>query len=329
LGAVAALGIATLVGSGSAIAATGSTSSTAFMTSTLTQAVKANPSALYDVIVKGKRGQSTGTVASATTNAIQKNPAGTVKVQYAVINGVAAKMSGAAILALSKNTSIAAIIQDSKVGETALSNAQIWPNVSQVSSYYGAPLAAPAIAVIDSGVDATRAADFGARVVIQPNMVSSNTNNTRPGDGFGHGTFVAGIAAGQAAGYAGAAPGANIVSLDVLDDSGAGVESDVISACDWIFKNKDKYNIRVANLSLLAGTNASFMYDPLAVALGRRGRHRCRQLRVERPAEWRALRSRERSIRDHGRCSRPERHAGDVRRLQRSVVGVRVHARRF
>src|ERR671930_1141790 len=43
-------------------AATGSTTTTAFMTTTLTSAVKAKPAALYNVIIKGKRGQSTTTV---------------------------------------------------------------------------------------------------------------------------------------------------------------------------------------------------------------------------------------------------------------------------
>ena len=243
------------------------TTYTAFMTSSLTSAIKAKPGALYSVIVKGKRGQTPSAVATAATGAIQKNPSGSIKAQYSVINGVAATMSGAAIQALSKNTGIASIIQDAKVGETAISNVQLWPDVSQVSSYYSAPPTAPAIAVVDSGVDTTRAADFGARVVAQQNFVAGSAINAKTGDGFGHGTFVAGIAAGQANGYSGAAPGANIVSLDVLDDSGAGLESDVISACDWIYKNQGKYNIRVANLSLLAGTNASFMYDPLDQAV--------------------------------------------------------------
>jgi serine protease AprX len=248
-------------------ASAGGTSYTAFMTTTLANAIKSKPGALYSVIIKGKLNQSTSSIATAASSAIQKNPSGFVKAQYSVINGLSATMSGAAIQALSKNTSIAAIIQDAKVGGKALSNVQLWPDVSQVSAFYPAPPTAPAIAVVDSGVDATRAADFGARVVVQPNFVSTNADNTRPGDGYGHGTFVAGIAAGQAAGYSGAAPGANIVSLDVLDDSGAGLESDVISACDWIYKNKSKYNIRVANLSLLAGTNASFMYDALDQAV--------------------------------------------------------------
>jgi serine protease AprX len=260
-----------LVGTTAATTATAASAAapsyTAFMTTSLTRAVKAKPGSLYNVIIKGARGVTASSVASAATSAIQKNPSGTTKTQYSVINGVSASMSGAAISALSKNTAIRSITEDSKVGGTAVSNTQLWPIVTQASSFYASPLAAPAIAVVDSGVDSTRAADFGARVVAQANFVSGNNANARGADGFGHGTFVAGIAAGQAAGYSGAAPGANIVALDVLDDTGAGTESDVISACDWIYKNAAKYNIRVANFSLLAGTNASFMYDPLDQAI--------------------------------------------------------------
>lgn len=247
-------------------ASAGGTSYTAFMTTSLASAVKAKPGSLYNVIIRGARGVTASSVASAATSAIQKNPSGTTKTQYTVINGVSASISGAAISALAKNTAIRSITVDSKVGGTSVSNTQLWPDVTQASSFYASPLNAPAIAIVDSGVDAGRAADFGARVIAQTNFVSGN-GNAKGTDGFGHGTFVASIAAGQAAGYSGAAPGANIVSLDVLDDTGVGTESDVISACEWIYKNAAKYNIRVANFSLLAGTNASFMYDPLDQAI--------------------------------------------------------------
>ena len=54
-----------------------------------------------------------------------------------------------------------------------------------------------------------------------------------------------------------------IVSLDVLDDTGAGTVSDVLAACDWILQNKEQYNIRVANFSLNAGSGAGVANDPL------------------------------------------------------------------
>jgi serine protease AprX len=74
---------------------------------------------------------------------------------------------------------------------------------------------------------------------------------------------VAGIAAGSAAGYTGAAPNASIVSLDVMDDHGMALTSDVIAAADWIYQNKGAYNIRVANFSLHTSAPASVFFDPL------------------------------------------------------------------
>ena len=84
-----------------------------------------------------------------------------------------------------------------------------------------------------------------------------------PGDGRGHGTFVAGIAAGSGANYAGAAPAAKLVSLDVMDDAGMARTSDVIAAAQWIYEHKDQYNIRVANFSLHATVPSNFTNDPL------------------------------------------------------------------
>ena len=107
--------------------------------------------------------------------------------------------------------------------------------------------AVPAIAVVDSGIDASRL-DFTGRVRAQVNLASLTPNS--PGDGRGHGTFVAGVAAGAISGLAGAAPSAPIVSLDVANDAGQARVSDVIAAADWILANKTAHNIRVANFSL-------------------------------------------------------------------------------
>jgi serine protease AprX len=125
-------------------------------------------------------------------------------------------------------------------------------------------MAVPAIAIVDSGIDADRS-DFGGRVVHQETLTTLTPNS--PGDGRGHGTFVASVAAGEAAGYSGVAPGANIVSIDVLDDAGRATTSDVIAAADWIYRNKSTYGIRVANFSLHGTTPTSFRFDPLNKAV--------------------------------------------------------------
>ncbi len=82
-------------------------------------------------------------------------------------------------------------------------------------------------------------------------------------DTNGHGTFMAGLIAGndgQPGGYRGVAPDARIVSLKVgVADGGVDV-SQVIAAIDWVVqhRNDNGMNIRVINLSY--GTNSTQTY---------------------------------------------------------------------
>jgi serine protease AprX len=142
---------------------------------------------------------------------------------------------------------------------------QQWPYVSGVAALPEQP-APPTIAIVDSGIDAGRA-DFGGRVIEQVTRTSRAEN--QPGDGNGHGTAVASIAAGQAEGYTGAAPNAKLVGIDVLDDDGVADVSDVITAADWIYENKERLNIKVANFSLHGTRLASLVSDPLDKAVER------------------------------------------------------------
>jgi serine protease AprX len=86
------------------------------------------------------------------------------------------------------------------------------------------------------------------------------------GDGEGHGTMVAGIAAGSGA-YAGGAPNAPIVSIRTANADGQSRTSDVVAASDWILTHAKQYNIRVANFSLAGATDTSVRIDPLDKAV--------------------------------------------------------------
>jgi serine protease AprX len=123
---------------------------------------------------------------------------------------------------------------------------------------------APTIAFVDSGIEAGRT-DFGDRILASVDLTSLPDNS--PGDGYGHGTLVAGLAAGSAPRYTGAAPTAGIVSLDVMDDQGMARTSDVIAAAQWILDHKDQYDIGLANFSLHSATASSFRWDPLDKAV--------------------------------------------------------------
>jgi serine protease AprX len=246
-------------------------SSYAYTTPGLLAAAKAKPGATFNVIIQGDLDKSTGAIASVVKDELvrERGAAKGVKRQFSSVNGVAANLTGTQIVRLAKKNGVAAITTDAPVTLAGgLSNKQRWPFVSGVQKFWsgGSSAATPTIAVVDSGIDASRP-DFGGRVVASVNMTSLAGNSA--GDGRGHGTFVAGIAAGSGDGYAGAAPGSKLVSIDVMDDQGMAMTRDVIAAADWLLANKDKYGIRVANFSLHSSKPNSFMYDPLDKAVER------------------------------------------------------------
>ena len=141
----------------------------------------------------------------------------------------------------------------------------MWPGDASLwgSNWHAAP-DAPTIAVVDSGLDASKK-DFNGRAYPQVNL--SSTTPSAQGDGDGHGTFVAGIAAGGNPGYTGASPSSHILPMRVMDDNGVARTSDVIAAAQWILANKDTYNIKVANFSLHSAAKTHFYLDPLDQAV--------------------------------------------------------------
>ena len=193
--------------------------------------------------------------------------------RFRSISGVQTELTGRELLQLARKKQILAITPNAEMrlsGLLELGNAQLWPFVSGAPKYWAPALSGtlktPTIAIVDSGID-TRRLDFRGRVLEQVTMTSLPANS--PGDGRGHGTFVASIAAGGAGGYLGAAPSAPLVSIDVADDNGMAMTADVIRAADWILANKERLNIRVANFSLHASNPGSFMFDPLNRAVER------------------------------------------------------------
>jgi serine protease AprX len=263
--------IAVLAGIGGSVSPAGAATPTAHIPSTLYNLAAANPGATFNVILQGKKGvsaTSVGTEISSAQTAYPNTAAKGIKKKFVLVSGDAANLSGAQIVALASNSKIGVITSDFQTMSTGYSNTQTWPSSAKVTAYWnkaGTGLKGPTIAFLDSGIDASNPT-FGGRVLTQQNFYSG-TNANSAGDGFGHGTLTASIAAGQDAGYAGGAPNVNIVELDVLDDQGSGTTSDMIAALDWIQANKATYNIKVVNISVTGSESSSFMYDPLDKAV--------------------------------------------------------------
>jgi serine protease AprX len=225
---------------------------------------EASPNGTFDVIVQGGKGRSSDDVARDVSS-----ESGTTKRRFGSIDGVSATLSGAELVKLARHPHVQAITPNASLSLTSYESAEMWRSVVGVNKLYGGPLT-PAIAILDSGVDSTKLADFGSRVVTSVNF--SSLAPGVPGDQLGHGTMVAGIAAGGGgllAKYRGSAPQSPIVDLKVTDAQGQALTADVIAAIDWLLANKGKYNVRVANFSLVGNIEASFLSDPLNKAVER------------------------------------------------------------
>ena len=258
-----------------------------YVSPALQSAIQQNSKQTFNVILQGElRGKARGILTQILGD--QSGPGGPganktkpadIKKDYSSIDGVKATLTGQQILQLVRDNSVTSITSaDEPVAVTGpapapgpaadgttYTNKQMWPlAVAAPVDWTKATPTAPTIAIVDSGVDATRS-DFAGHFLGQVNLSSLTPNAT--GDGYGHGTFVAGIAAGSASGYAGAAPTANILSIRVMDNNGMTTVGDVITACDWILAHKAEYNIRVVNLSLHATVPASILFDPLDQAV--------------------------------------------------------------
>ena len=244
--------------------APGRADAAAFVPQPLLEQAKADPAATFHVIVVGD-----AKLARKTLKGELGAGAGKLRREYALFRGIATELRGDQLVALAKHVGITGITPDGPVTPAAAETA--WPQAIDVDSLWsgaGSPAPdAPAIAVIDSGVELGRTADFGSRLVASVNLNSSEPNAT--GDDSGHGTLVAGLAAGASPAYPGVSPGSKIVSLDVIDRNGMARTSDVIAAADWVYRHKAEYGIRVANFSLHSGFANYGLRDPLSIAARR------------------------------------------------------------
>jgi serine protease AprX len=228
---------------------------------------KGNTEETFSVIIQASDPSDLSSVSRAVGHARERHPGRGRGVQQklTMIGAVTADVTGDQLDDLAADDSIAAITEDVDVYPTGFSNAQSW--VGTIDPEWGwvpRNTSFPTIAIVDSGVQGR--SDFSSRLLKQVDFTTGSGTNSG-GDGFGHGTMVAGLAAGENSGYAGAEPRAKIVSLDVLDDAGFGKVSDVLAACDWILRNKNQYDIQVANFSINAGSGAGIANDPLDKAV--------------------------------------------------------------
>jgi serine protease AprX len=122
------------------------------------------------------------------------------------------------------------------------------------------------VAVMDTGI--ANLPDFSGRLIGGVDLTGGNNPYQ---DGYGHGTFVAGLVAGDGVSsngqYSGEAPGANLVSIKVAGADGTTHLGTLISGLQWAVDHRSEYGIKVLNLSLGFQPTKSTVINPLDQAV--------------------------------------------------------------
>jgi serine protease AprX len=252
--------------------ATGAVLAPTYIDPTLLAKADTTPNEIVKVIIQSDRGMSTAKEAYADAEHSEKEKTKDrehLGRKFEFVGSVSAELKAKKVLFLARIPGLK-VTYDAQVKLSGYTSRSLWTTASGVKPLWDTRPATgqkmPAIAIVDSGIDKTRADfDMGARVT--DDVVITQLKPNSQGDGRGHGTFVAGIAAGSATDQAGAAPQANLISLDVMDDSGMARTSDVIAAAEWIYQNRTSRNIKVANFSLHSTMPSNFTNDPLDKAV--------------------------------------------------------------
>ncbi len=121
----------------------------------------------------------------------------------------------------------------------------------------------PSVAVIDTGIAPHVDLCVPCRLAAFVDLVNGRKT---PYDDNGHGTSVCGALAGNGlmsgGRYAGIAPDVPLVVIKALGADGEGSTSDILRAMQWVWTNRDKYDIGVVCMSF--GAEPLARGDPLA-----------------------------------------------------------------
>ena len=242
----------------------------------------AAPTAAAPVIVRGEAGALIG-IERAT-----QRMGGTALRPLQVIGGFSATVPADRLAALRALPGVSSLTPDSSVQLHSIGYDPVADNYSMLNTAAGLGAAAAwsqgitgagvDVAVLDSGVTPVTGLSAAGKVINGPDLsFDSQSPTVAHLDGFGHGTFMAGLIAGKDPGadlsnpglsYLGIAPDARIVNVKVGAANGAVDVSQIIAGIDWVVQHRhdNGLNIRVLNLSLGTDSSQGYRTDPLAFA---------------------------------------------------------------
>jgi serine protease AprX len=228
-----------------------------------TAAFPAAPQPMTVVVV----GESTSSEAARAVRSL----GGTVRHRVDLIDAVVARIDSASFASLSADPRVDIVVRDYKIRMQGASYGgalqSTYPDSINATDLWATGLTGRGVgvALLDTGV--YDHADLQGRVIASADLTSEGSFS----DEYGHGTFMAGIVAGNGATsggrYVGVAPEANLMSVKVAGGDGVTTLGQVLYGLQLIDASRHRYNIRVVLLAI-AGPATSGP-DPLVLAVER------------------------------------------------------------
>jgi serine protease AprX len=201
-----------------------------------------------------------------------------------IVGGFAATVPAAVVGGLARLPGVRAVTPDGKLRVQGAASAgtirSVYPKVVRADAAWqrGITGRGVTVAVLDTGVASVP--DLAGRLVqVRDDLTGEVTpcknlsGELDCNDRYGHGTFIAGLVAGSGASsggkWKGVAPEASILSVKAAGADGAADVSNILAAIQWVVSFKDRYNIRVLNLSLGTDSKQDWKADPLNYAVER------------------------------------------------------------
>jgi serine protease AprX len=210
------------------------------------------PRAWQDVVVTGAGAEAAATTVTAA--------GGRVLASLPLVHGVAARLPVGAYLGPEWN-----VAPQRELRVAAAPTAVTAGGAAPLRATLGLPEngnegRGVTVAVVDTGI--ADVPDLAGQVADRVDVTG-----TGAGDGYGHGTFMAGLIGGTGAAsggaYRGVAPGAELVDVKVADAEGSTDLITVLRGLQWV----SRHRVDVLNLSLSSNSPLPYQIDPLTQAL--------------------------------------------------------------
>jgi serine protease AprX len=214
--------------------------------------------------------------AQGATEAVE-SVGGKVTQDLSIINGVGARVPYGSLRQLRANDSVTQITPNDKIQLHAQGPDSGHPKriqkVINADEGWGQGITGSGVnvALLDTGV--YNHPDLAGRLVKCVDLTHERNTPAHCKDTYGHGTFMAGLIAGNGASsngkYSGAAPDAGIVAIKAAGYDGATDISTILAGIQYAVAFKDAYDIRVLNLSMGSDSSQDWRVSPLNFAVER------------------------------------------------------------